>query len=370
MRRSSRVLAALVALLPSPVAAADIVIGLAGPMTGGNATIGAQMRAGAVAAVDEINSHGGVLGQRLALTIEDDGCDQRQAVPIANKLVAQSVDFVIGHFCSAVTLPASSIYADAGTLQITLSSGTRITEQGFDGLFRIAGRDDRQGKVMADYVAKHHPGKRLALIADHSVYADGLAGVVRNLLIQSKADLVLDQSVDIGDVDFSGLVAAATAANVEVVVYVGYPSEAGLLMAQAAEAGFHPQYVSTNTMSSRRIWDVAGAAAEGMIFTFLPAAELMPAAKDVVGKLQAKGLPVEGYTLYTYAAVQLYAAAIGRAGSTHTDTVAIQLQKGWIPTVLGDVSFDSTGDNLLPSWRLYRWHGGSYSYFQDDRVGG
>jgi len=116
-------------------------------------------------------------------------------------------------------------------------------------------------------------------------------------------------------------------------------------------------------MSNHRVWDIAGKYAEGMAFTFLPAAELLPSAQDVVERMKAKNRRVDGYTLYAYASVQLFAAAMVRGKSTHTDIVADELQKGKIPTVLGEVSFDEKGDNTLPSWRVYRWSEGSYAYY-------
>jgi branched-chain amino acid transport system substrate-binding protein len=345
-------------------AAADIIIGLGGPMTGDNATIGNQMRTGVEAAIEDINSHGGVLGDKLTLVVEDDACNAKLAVPVANKLIAEKVDFLVGHFCSAVTVPASSIYADNGTVEITLSSNPRITEQGFDGLFRIAGRDDRQAKVLANFIAMHHAGQKLALLADRSAYAIGLAAQLRSLLKeQGKASIVLDQSIDAGTKEFSALVSGLKAASAEVVVYIGYPTEAGLIMQQAGEAGLKAQYISTNNMSNHRVWDIAGKYAEGMAFTFLPTAELLPSAQEVVDRMKAKGRRVDGYTLYSYASVQLFAAAMIRGKSTHTDVVADELQKGKIPTVLGDVSFDEKGDNTLPSWRVYRWSDGAYAYY-------
>ncbi len=345
-------------------AEADIIIGLGGPMTGDNATIGNQMRTGVEAAVEDINARGGVLGDKLTLVVEDDACNAKLAVPVANKLIAEKVDFLVGHFCSAVTVPASSIYADNGTVEITLSSNPRITEQGFDGLFRIAGRDDRQGKVLADFIAMHHAGQRLALVADRSAYAIGLAAQLRGFLkTQGKAPIVLDQSIDAGTKDFSALISGFKTAGAEIVVYVGYPTEAGLIMQQAGEAGLKLQYISTNNMSNHRVWDIAGKYAEGMAFTFLPSAELLPHAQDVVERMKAKGRRVDGYTLYSYASVQLFAAAMIRGKSTRTDIVADELQKGKIPTVLGEVSFDEKGDNTLPSWRVYRWSEGSYAYY-------
>ncbi|MGB8841692.1 MAG: branched-chain amino acid ABC transporter substrate-binding protein [Aliidongia sp.] len=359
--------AVMAALGSAGPASADIPIGLSGPMSGDNTTIGNQLLNGAEAAIEEINAHGGVLGEKLALTVEDDACDPKLAVPVANRIIGQKIDFLVGPFCSAVTLPASSLYADNGTVEITLSSNPRITEQGFDGLFRIAGRDDRQGKVLADFIARHHPGKRLALVADRSAYATGLSSQLRNFLKQGgEATIVLDQSIDAGTKNFGALVASFKEAAVDVIIYVGYPPEAGLIIDQAVDAGVTAQYIATNNMSNHRIWDIAGKKAEGLTFTFLPAADLLPTAQEAAARLVAKGKKADGYTLYSYAAVQLFAAAMTRAQSKRPDAVAEELQQGNIPTVLGSVSFDEKGDNLLPSWRVYRWHDGAYAYYPSE----
>lgn len=345
---------------PRP-AEADIIIGLGAPMTGDNATVGSEMRIGAEAAIEQINSQGGVLGEKLSLLVEDDACDPRLAVKVATKLILEKVDFLIGHYCSTVTLPASSIYADNGTLEIVPASTPVITEQGFDGLFRIVPRNDRESKVLADFIAAHYAGKRVALIADHSISAVSLAaGLRRQLQRDGKVAVPLDQSVDAGTKDFSALLSAFKSAAIDVVAYVGYPTEAGLIVNQSAAAGLKLDFVSTNNMQNNRLWDIAGKNAEGFTFAGLPAAEQMSTAHEAVEELKSKGKRVDGYTLYSYASVQLYATAIGRAQSIHTDAVAKQLRKGDIPTVLGDVSFDAKGDNLLPGWRMYRFTNGTY----------
>src|SRR4051794_33847597 len=56
-------------LLATPSLAQDIVIGIAGPMTGGEAALGRQMRNGAELAVADVNAAGGVLGRRVTLEV-------------------------------------------------------------------------------------------------------------------------------------------------------------------------------------------------------------------------------------------------------------------------------------------------------------
>src|SRR5262249_56086392 len=57
----------------------DIAIGVAGPMTGGEATFGKQMKDGAELAVADINAAGGGLCKKLKLEVGDDGCDPKHA---------------------------------------------------------------------------------------------------------------------------------------------------------------------------------------------------------------------------------------------------------------------------------------------------
>ncbi|TIO80957.1 MAG: branched-chain amino acid ABC transporter substrate-binding protein, partial [Mesorhizobium sp.] len=64
---------------------ADILIGVAGPITGPNAAFGAQLQKGAEQAVADINAAGGVLGQQLKLSVGDDVSDPKQGISVANK---------------------------------------------------------------------------------------------------------------------------------------------------------------------------------------------------------------------------------------------------------------------------------------------
>ena len=112
-------------------------------------------------AVADINAAGGVNGQKLELTIGDDACDPKQATAVANKMVADKIVFVAGHYCSGSSIPASDIYKEAKILQITpASTNTRLTDEAFTKgnttVFRTCGRDDVQGLTVGTYILKRH----------------------------------------------------------------------------------------------------------------------------------------------------------------------------------------------------------------------
>src|ERR1700689_5869955 len=111
-------------------ASAQVKIGVAGPITGANASFGAQLTTGVAQAVADINAAGGILGQKLEVETGDDVSDPKQGVSVANKFVGDGVKFVIGHFNSGVTIPASDVYAENGILFITPSAtNPKITDR-------------------------------------------------------------------------------------------------------------------------------------------------------------------------------------------------------------------------------------------------
>jgi branched-chain amino acid transport system substrate-binding protein len=95
-------------------ASAQIKVGVAGPLTGPNAAFGEQLKNGAEQAAADLNSKGGINGQKIELVFGDDVSDPKQGVSVANKMAGDGVKFVIGHFNSGVTIPASEVYQKNG----------------------------------------------------------------------------------------------------------------------------------------------------------------------------------------------------------------------------------------------------------------
>src|SRR6202034_3650525 len=117
-------------VLLAGAAQAQVKLAVAGPVTGANAAFGAQLTQGVQQAVEDINKAGGILGQKIQVEIGDDVSDPKQGVSVANKFVGDGVTFVVGHFNSGVTMPASDVYAENGVLFITPSAtNPKITDR-------------------------------------------------------------------------------------------------------------------------------------------------------------------------------------------------------------------------------------------------
>ncbi|WP_376092979.1 branched-chain amino acid ABC transporter substrate-binding protein [Roseomonas sp. CCTCC AB2023176] len=334
-----------------------------GPMTGQYAAFGAQLKNGAEQAVTDLNAAGGVLGRQLALEIGDDACDPRQAVSVANQVAGRRVSVVAGHFCSGSSIPASKVYAEENVLQISpASTNPRFTDEGGWNTFRTCGRDDQQGLVAGRYIAQNFQGKRVAILHDNSAYGKGLADETKKSLNAAGVTETLFTAYTPGERDYSAVVSRLRSANVEVIYIGGYHTEAGLIIRQAKEQGMNPTLIGGDALVTNEFWQISGPAGEGTLMTFSSDPRRRPQAADVVGRFRARNIDPEGYVLYTYAALQIWAAAAAGANSIEPRRVAERMKaNGPWQTVLGPISFDAKGDVTTPDYVFYVWRNGAYT---------
>ena len=349
-------LAFAASLLSSAAFAQDINVAVAGPMTGSESAFGRQMKNGADQAVADINAAGGVLGKKLALQVGDDACDPKQARSIAEKLSGSKVPFVAGHFCSSSSIPASEAYADSNVLQITpASTNPLFTERKLNNVLRVCGRDDQQGLVAADYIAKNYKGKNVAFLNDKTTYGKGLADETKKALNKAGFTEKMFESYNKGDKDFNSIVSRLKRDNIDLVYVGGYHQEAGLILRQMRDQGLKTVLMAGDAMNDKEFASITGPAAEGTLFTFGPDPRNKPTAKAIVEKFKAKNIDPEGYTLYTYAAFQVWSQAAAKANSTDTKKVMETIKAGEWDTVLGKMAFDAKGDIKAIDYVVYKW---------------
>jgi branched-chain amino acid transport system substrate-binding protein len=348
--------------LTAGAAQAEIVIATAGPMTGQYAIFGEQMQKGAEQAVKDLNEAGGVLGEELVLRVGDDACDPKQAVAVANQFVNEEVVFVAGHYCSGSSIPASQVYNEEGILQISpASTNPQFTEQGFDNVFRVCGRDDVQGPFAADYVVDNSVGEKIAVLHDKTTYGKGLADEFKKQLNARGVQETMYEAITAGDKDFSALITKMKQAGIDLIYLGGYHTEAGLITRQAREQGLDATMMSGDALVSDEYWAITGDTGQGTLMTFSPDPRKNEVAQPIVAEFQEQGYDPEGYTLYTYAAIQAWAQAVEKAGATDLDAVVEALHANQFDTVLGTIGFDEKGDPKGSGYAIYEWKDGEYA---------
>jgi branched-chain amino acid transport system substrate-binding protein len=345
------------AALGATTAAADIRIGVAGPMTGPIAWFGEQYLRATGMAVENLNAAGGVLGQKLELIMGDDFCDPDQAVAVARKLASDGVALVVGHFCSHSSIAAARVYEEAGILQIAPGSASaKLTDEGGPNVFRVCGRDDRQGTMVGDYLAEYWADKEIAILDDGTTWGAGVADGVRRRLRELGVRVAMDETFTPGEEEYSDLVSRMQAAGIDVFFPGGLHRETGLIFRQVRDRGYDLRLVSSSSSATGDFPMIAGPGLEGTVMAAATDARDTPEAAEVLAQFRAQGYEPLGYTLYAYAAVQVWAQAVEAAGTLDLDAVVDVMHSHQFDTVLGQIGFDAKGDVTgFDPWQWYVW---------------
>ena len=342
--------------LSTAALAQTIPVAVAGPMTGEYSAFGRQLKNGAEMAIADLNAAGGVLGKKLTLDIEDDACDPKQARSVAEKIGSANVPVVIGHYCSSSSIPASEAYADSNVLEITpASTNPLFTERKLWNVARVCGRDDQQGAVAGEYIAKNFKGKNIAILNDKSTYGKGLADETKKALNKAGVTEKMYESYNQGDKDFNAIVSRLKQQNIDLVYIGGYHTEAGLILRQMRDQGLKTILMAGDALADKEYASITGPAGAGTLFTFGPDPRKKPTAASIVEKFKAKNIDPEGYTLYTYAAFQVWSKAAAKAGTTDPKKVMNTIKAGSWDTVIGTLNFDAKGDIKQIDYVVYRW---------------
>jgi branched-chain amino acid transport system substrate-binding protein len=339
-----------------------IPVAVVGPITGQYASFGAQMKNGGDMAVADINAAGGVLGKTLNLTVGDDACDPKQAVAVANQMTGSDVKLVAGHYCSGSSIPASKVYAEGNLLQISPASTnpTFTDDRAGPNVYRVCGRDDQQGGVAGKYLATHFADKNIAFVQDKTAYGKGLADETKAAMNAAGKQEATYEAITAGEKDYSALVSKLKQANIDVVYFGGYHTEAGLIIRQMRDQGMSTILMGGDALITQEFWSITGDAGEGTLMTFSPDPRKNPAASDVVKRFKDKGVEPEGYVLYTYAAIQAWKQAAEKAKSTEVNDIVKAMNDTEFDTVIGKFKFNEKGDPNLPPYAVYRWSNGGY----------
>lgn len=340
------------------LAADTIKIALAGPVTGPVAQYGDMQFIGAKMAIEQINKAGGVNGSQLEGVVFDDACDPKQAVAVANRIVNEEIQYVVGHLCSSSTQPASDIYEDEGIMMVTAASTSpEITERGYELVFRTIGLDSLQGPTAGRYIVEQVKPKKVAVIHDKQQYGEGIATAVRDVLTEGGIAVPVFEGVTAGDKDFSALIGKLRQEGVDFVYYGGYHPELGLILRQSAEQGLDVTFMGPEGVGNPDISAIAGEASEGLLVTLPKAFDEDPRNAELVAAFKAKNEDPSGpFVFPAYAAVQIIADGIKLAGENDPFEVAKALRGNEFETPTGTLSFDEKGDLKDFNFVVYKWH--------------
>jgi branched-chain amino acid transport system substrate-binding protein len=339
----------------APAMADDLVvkIGHVAPITGPQAHLGKDNENGARMAIDDLNAKGVMIGGKKAkfeLVPEDDGADPKQGTAVAQKLVDDKVNGVVGHLNSGTSIPASTIYNAAGIPQITPSStNPKLTNQGYKNVFRVVTNDGQIGGALGKYAVETLKGKTIAVVSDGSAYGDGVAEEFRKSAEKAGAKMVDREYTTDKAVDFQPILTTIKGKSPDVIFYGGMDAQAGPMLRQIKQLGINAKFMGGDGICSTELPKLAGDAMADDEVYCAEAGGVSPSEQKKLDDFKARfkskyGVEVELYAPYAYDAVMVMADAMEKAGSSDPAKYLPFLAKENYRGVTGDISFDEKGD--------------------------
>lgn len=332
-------------------------IGVLAPFSGPFEQLGRQVERGVALAVEAYAQDAGLT---VTLTTADDACDEAGGRDAANQLIGAQVDVVIGGVCWRPALAARDVLS----LQDVpfYASGVRhggLTEDDVPGVFRVNGRDDRQGAFLVEALSDGSLNeliggslrrRSLVILYTDGSYGRTLAETVRDGAGNAGLELAMYEAFEPDE----GMVQAASRAQAEdpglVMVLAGQADSALMISALRDEMPDTP-ILAADSVLTPEFPLLAGEGAEGVVFARPTAWHGQVKASDLAVLEADSADPLLGLVAPSIAATQVaFAQAIGYTPGQDDEPFA---------TVLGALSFDENGDARLPSFQLWQWRAGT-----------
>ena len=340
-------------LVPAPSEMEDlseeISIGVVLSITGRlDSSFGGPMGQGFELALEEINNS--QLGdRRIQLIIENDRSTVEGAVAAYNKLIYQdSIPVILGPATSSQTEAAFPIAQENGVVALSPTSAARGLSAIGDFVFRAALTTDMLIPSGIDTTSAKLGYKKAATMYDETdVFSTDSDEAVREALAANGVEVLITETFQGGDTDFSAQLTRIKEANPDVIFVSSLSPEKPGILTQGRQLGIPdsvPFVIRTLTIADVQ---ATGDAAEGAI-TFVGWASTAdtPGNQAFVQNYSAKyGVEPNNYAARSYAALHILAEAIANAQST--DSTAIRNAMANITdfdTIFGKFSFDAVGD--------------------------
>lgn len=334
---------------PDALSGQEVMVGILAPLTGSMPGFGIMSRDGALMAVEEWNSSGGLLGAKIVPVVVDSRCEVDPALQAGKDLIAKGVRFIVGDICSRSTIPVVEYASSQGVLVISPSATNVSVTMDANGqvrplAFRAAFIDSFQGSTAARFAYENLKARTAMIVYDvQNNYSSGLADTFEASFTGIGGAVVARESYATGETNFSNIIKAIAAAQPEVVFLPDYYGPVNLLLRQAREAGLTTPFIGADGWESAEL-DLQAADGSYYVSHYDPSHPGEADFNERFGALYKNndGSPKipDALAALGYDATQILLLSIQDAGSLDTAEVAAAMQNMQYQGVTGVIYFD------------------------------
>lgn len=340
----------------------DIVIGVSYPF-GADEDLFEQ---GALAARDDINASGGVLGRKVRLVLKDDAASVEKGLAIAREFSKdKGMTAVIGHGSSVVSISCASIYENDGLIMICpASTSVQLARPDQHFIFQSIPDDNATGIRLAQYAARKGY-KDIAILYEDNDYGFDVANAFEKES-EVKGLNILDRWAYSGNDDtLALLVEKWNLLGIDAVLVVDTGMEGIQLIRKCKTMNLTVPVLCSDGLDTPKLISNLGSAAEGIVVA-------SPCDTDLIKKNQPAfyqsfqrkyGKAPDAWAIQSYDAILILVHAISDAGTASPPEVVQALKsKNGFPGMAGQYRFSGAGQLLERTMALKTVQNGQFRY--------
>ena len=253
----------------NPSSNADpIRIGIWTSLTGASAIEGELIENGARLAAAQWNAKGGIKGRQIDFVVYDDQSTTEGAVTATTRLIENDkVDAIIGSNLSNAIVATASLIEEAGIPFVGSGTGTAWTKCGYNYIFRGTVVNSFMNEGFVRVAAEEMGVKNAAFIWVETENGQTASAAIKGYCEQYGVNISYEGTYQSSDTDFTAQVTNTIKANPDGVMLFGLANELSLIVKQLRQAGYNGYIYMAEAGASVDLIDVAGSAADGIVFT-------------------------------------------------------------------------------------------------------
>jgi len=353
MIRIPRLLAVVTLALFAAPALAQTPIKIIGlvELSGTGATSGTNFDNGAKLAVKEINAAGGILGRQVQYTSSDTQSNPGVAKALAQKAVDDGAYVVMGPVFSGSILVSMEETRRAEIPNFTGGEASAITQKGNPYIFRTSFTQASAMPKVARYIKNGLKAKTVDVMWVNNDFGKGGRDMIVKSLEAEGIKVGADISTDPGQVDFSSAVLKAKQSNGDALFVYTNEEESARALRELRKQGYAKPVVGETTLTSQKVIELAGEAANGAVAHVGLSADapLAPIKAFDAAFQREYRAKADHNGLKGYSGIYFVKVITERIGKVDGKAFAAAMKGAKIsvkdnPGVLMDVTFDQNGD--------------------------
>src|ERR1044072_3552734 len=363
-----------VALPWTSFAEQPIRIGASMSLTGKAYSVqGGYGREGYLLCQKHTNAQGGVLGRPIEFVIYDDGSDEKTAVGLYEKLIAEDkVDAVLGPYSAAMTDPVADVTEKHRMLMSAPNaSTTSIWEKGRRYLIMMVSPAEGMSAGVLDFASRDRL-HTLAVIHQDALVPNAVSKGAHDLARVKGLEVVFSETYPNGTTDFSAILGKVKAAKPDVLV-VGSIRLDDLVTVtrQMKELDFNVKMMSSLPYGLLPEYHQRLGADAEFVYSgsFWEASLPNPGDRQFLAEYEKEYSRAPAVqSANAYGGCQLLIEAIRRAGGTDSDKLREVLLALKTKTVLGDFAVDERGFQIGHRPITIQWQDGKTAVVWPDAL--